>query len=182
VARSLSDRRAIGAALIALVAGAAAPAWSASGAFERTWGFDVDASNPGTGFEVCTVAANCKAGVPSGPVGGGLNAPIAIGTGRAGEVYVGDAATDRIQKFEADGTFVAAWGEGVVSGTPGTYEICTVPESLPPELVRGHRRRVQHPVRHRDRLAGQRLLGGRRQGHEARLRRTFHRRLGEGRR
>jgi KAP-like P-loop domain-containing protein len=79
-----AERRAIGAALLAAVAAvAAAPAWLASGAFERTWGFDVDAANPGTGFEICTVAPNCKQGVVFGYAGGSLNGPIGIGTGPA---------------------------------------------------------------------------------------------------
>ncbi|HLK09969.1 MAG TPA: hypothetical protein VKW76_01170 [Candidatus Binatia bacterium] len=105
------------------------PAWSASGAFERTWGFDVDAANPGTGFEVCTVAANCKQGIVFGYAGGSLNGPIGIGAGPGGEVYVGNVGFSRVDKFDADGSFVAAWGEGVASGNPGTYEICTVPAS-----------------------------------------------------
>jgi hypothetical protein len=125
--RSLPERRAIGAALIAAMAAvAAAPAWSASGAFERTWGVDVDAANPGTGFEICTVAANCKRGVPPGWAVGSLNGPIGIGAG-PGAVYVGNIGFSRIDRFNADGSPVAAWGEGVVSGNPGSYEICAVP-------------------------------------------------------
>ena len=121
---SLPDRRAIAVGLVAVVT-AAVPAWSASGVFERTWGFDVDASDPGTGYEVCTTAASCKQGTLSGFAGGSLNGPIGVGTGRAGEVYVAEVGGGRVEKFLADGTFVAAWGEGVVSGSPGTYEICT---------------------------------------------------------
>src|SRR5262249_22703219 len=59
--------------------------------------------------------------------GDGFNGPLAIGIGPGGEVYVGDIGFQRIEKFEPDGTFVAAWGEGVVTGSPGTYETCTVP-------------------------------------------------------
>jgi len=44
---------------LTILAGAP-PAWCASGAFERTWGFDVDATDPGTGIEVCTVASSCQ--------------------------------------------------------------------------------------------------------------------------
>jgi NHL repeat-containing protein len=122
--KSRPHRPPIGAALVAVLT-AAVPAWPASGLFERTWGYDVDGSNAGTGYEVCTTAADCKQGIPFGPAGGSLNGPIGIGTGRAGEVYVGEVGASRVEKFLADGTFVAAWGEGVVSGNPGTYEICT---------------------------------------------------------
>jgi hypothetical protein len=119
--------RTILAALVpALAAVIAAPAWAASGAFERTWGFDVDAANPGTGYEVCTVAAECRQGVNSGHVGGSLSGGTAVGTGRTGEVYVGEVGNSRVEKFNADGTWVAAWGEGVATGNPGIYEMCTV--------------------------------------------------------
>ena len=83
------------------VAAVATPAWSASGAFERTWGYDVDAANLGTGYEVCTVAADCKQGINFGYAGGSLNGGNAIGTGRAGEVYVGEVGNSRIEKFDS---------------------------------------------------------------------------------
>ena len=37
--------------------------YTASGGFVRAWGFDVVSGNAETGFEVCAVAAQCKAGV-----------------------------------------------------------------------------------------------------------------------
>ena len=36
--------------------------FDADGNFLRMWGWDVDSSLAGTGLEICTVAANCKAG------------------------------------------------------------------------------------------------------------------------
>jgi len=44
---------------------------AASGRFDRTWGENVDAANPGTGFEICTDAANWKFGTQSG-LGGSM--------------------------------------------------------------------------------------------------------------
>jgi hypothetical protein len=57
----------------------------------------------------------------------------ASGAGGAvpGDVYVADESLNRIQRFDADGGFVAAWGEDVVkAGAPGDtgtgYEVCIV--------------------------------------------------------
>jgi hypothetical protein len=45
--------------------------FDAQGGFISTWGLDVEIGG-GTGFEICTIAANCKAG-SSGGVGGAFN-------------------------------------------------------------------------------------------------------------
>jgi hypothetical protein len=108
--------------------------FSATGSFIRAWGSDVD-STGGTGFEVCEVAANCKAGIP-GTGAGALNTSGAIAgvaTDSAGNVYVADASTDpsavsaRVQKFGPGGAFLAMGGWNVDSVNPSTeYEVCTI--------------------------------------------------------
>ena len=45
------------------------------------------------------------------------------------DVYVADTGNHRVDQFEANGTFVRAWGWGVVAGGLGGFEICT-PASL----------------------------------------------------
>ncbi len=78
--------------------------FTASGAFVRAFGADIDASTPGTGFEVCTVVANCQAGpagdnVPVGRFATGYPKRVAAdGTGR---IYTVEAAglTRRVQSF-----------------------------------------------------------------------------------
>ncbi len=98
---------------------AAAPTW------ERAWGEDV-VTGGGTGAEICTVAAECKAGLSTGGLGGELNAPRGIAIGPDGDVYVTEDARNRVQKFDADGNFERAWGKDVVTGGGTGFEICTV--------------------------------------------------------
>ena len=50
----------------------AAPAHASRFAFDRAFGLDVDAAAPGTGYEICTVAVNCK-GSTIGTQGGQLS-------------------------------------------------------------------------------------------------------------
>jgi NHL repeat-containing protein len=108
--------------------------FDSSGNFLRTWGKDVIQSgqpgDTGTGFEICTVAASCKAG-ELGALGGELNAPLGISADTAGNVYVAENLGSRIQKFDFSGNFQRAWGKDVIqSGKPGDtgtgFEICTV--------------------------------------------------------
>lgn len=46
-----------------------------------------------------------------------FQAPFGIATGAAGEVYVADCQLDRVQKFDASGTFLTKWGSGPGTGT-----------------------------------------------------------------
>jgi hypothetical protein len=71
-------------------------------------------------------------GATTGTLGGQFNAPRGIavnqnGTGgaAAGDFYVADSANNRIQQFNADGTFVRGWGFDVVTGGVAGFEICT---------------------------------------------------------
>jgi hypothetical protein len=90
--------------------------------FARAWGRDVIVGG-GDDFETCTVAANCKAGGTSSR-GGELEGPRWVATDPAGNAYVLDSDNARVEKFDADGTFLRAWGKGVVSPGGGA-EICT---------------------------------------------------------
>jgi tripartite motif-containing protein 71 len=94
------------------------------GNWERTWGKDVD-SGGGTGFEVCTVAANCQAG-DKGGLGGELYFPFGVAADAAGKVYVVDAGNSRIDKFDSSGNWERAWGKDVDSGGGTAFEVCTV--------------------------------------------------------
>ncbi len=94
------------------------------GNFLRAWGKDVDTA-AGTGFEICTVAANCKAG-SSGGLGGEMSFAAGVGTDTVGNVYLADIGNDRIQKFDSEGNFLRAWGKDVDSvtvGHPGCQEV-----------------------------------------------------------
>ncbi|MEX2448685.1 MAG: hypothetical protein WD404_08080 [Solirubrobacterales bacterium] len=96
-------------------------------------------SNP----EVCTVAAECRAGVRghsaaafnsvrdgSPQVQGMPHDPTALdvskdGEAGAGRVFVTDPGNRRLMEFGLDGEFTRAWGLGVDSGQ-SAFEICTM--------------------------------------------------------
>ena len=99
----------------------ARPATAAASAFERAWGKDVG----GAGVGLCTTAASCQAG-SSGALGGQLNSPGYVATDPAGNVYVADTGNRRVDKFDAAGTFLLAWGKDVGGSGVG---ICTVAAS-----------------------------------------------------
>ncbi len=100
---------------------------AANGDFERAWGKDVDANDPSTGFEICTIAENCKNGVNTTAGSGELNQPSGIAVDQAsGWVYVFDRVNNRVQKFDLDGSFILMFGLDVNATTAGTgFEICT---------------------------------------------------------
>jgi sugar lactone lactonase YvrE len=118
--------------------------FDSAGNFEAAWGKNVVAGG-GTGYEVCTVAANCQGGEEGG-LGGELRNPDGIATDGAGNVYVSDYANDRIQKFDPAGEFKATWGRGVVSGGTNEFEICTVAEDCHAGNAGGKGGELDHPV------------------------------------
>lgn len=94
-----------------------------------------------TGFEVCTVAANCKAGVSTPDIGGVISMPNPNGGTRhgdltiapqgapnAGNLLVTDPNRARVQEFTAAGEFVRAFGFDVAAVGPGNagtdFEVC----------------------------------------------------------
>jgi sugar lactone lactonase YvrE len=98
--------------------------FDSSGSFLRAWGKDVidpaSAGNTGTGFEICVAGVNtCKEGDNTGALGGEIASARGVGTDAAGNVYVGDAENNRVQKFDSSGNFLRAWGKNVVAtGSP----------------------------------------------------------------
>jgi DNA-binding beta-propeller fold protein YncE len=99
-----------------------------NGVFQRAWGKDV-VSGGATGAEVCTVAANCKAGAASTGLGGELNTPVALAPDGTGNVYVADTNGSQVQKFSDLGTWDRTWGKDVVAGGSTGPEVCTAAAS-----------------------------------------------------
>jgi hypothetical protein len=93
-----------------------------SGAFLRAFGKNVDGANPGTGFEVCTTAADCLGG-DRASTAGAFDSVIDVAVDAAGNVYTAEDQNHRIQKFTAAGAFVSTWGKGVNGGSG--LETCT---------------------------------------------------------
>lgn len=76
--------------------------FSSSGAFVRTWG--------------TTGTKNGSTPAPDGA----FSMPVDLATGLNGDVYVSDEVNNRIQRFDANGTFLGKWGANGGTGDPGT--------------------------------------------------------------
>jgi hypothetical protein len=108
--------------------------FDSSGTFIRAWGFDViQSGKPGDlgneVFEVCTVAADCKAGPESfSPAPGGkFFYPEGIAIDQAdGSVYVHEREFRRVQKFSSTGAFQLAFGKDVDTGGGTGAEVCII--------------------------------------------------------
>jgi tripartite motif-containing protein 71 len=131
----------------------AAPAGAASGNWDRAWGRDVDSVLGGTGFEICTVAANCKIGThpnATPAIGGALEHPTGVATDGAGNVYVADYFNDRVQKFDSSGNFLRAWGRDVVATGPedlgNGFEVCTIAANCQAGSTGGAKGELSSPV------------------------------------
>jgi len=119
--------------------------FTSSGAFIRSWGFDVTlpAASPASSasFEVCIVVADCKAGVasvsPVNGLGGQFSSPAGVAVDQVtGRVFVSDVGFNRVQVFSATGTFLLAFGQDVIqAGKPndnGTgFEVCDTTAASP---------------------------------------------------
>ncbi len=108
--------------------------FDSSGAFIGAWGRDViQGGKPGDlgdAFELCTVAADCKAGsrgtLADGP-GGELAGPQGVAVDQAsGNVYVTEQNNRRVSEFTSSGTFLRTFGWDVETGGVTTFEVCTV--------------------------------------------------------
>ncbi|HEV7493176.1 hypothetical protein [Baekduia sp.] len=95
--------------------------FSSAGSFIRAWGWGVADGLPS--LEICTLS--CQAGIP-GTGAGQFTTPTFIAVDNsagasAGDVYVGDTATNQVQKFTASGSLITAWGSGgKLDGTTAT--------------------------------------------------------------
>jgi hypothetical protein len=102
--------------------------FSEDGAFIRAFGFEVNTSGSGN---ICTVAANCKAGTASSAAGGmGTPQGIVVEQG-TGNLYVTDQGNHRVDVYSATGVFQGAFGWNVAAaGDPGDtdptnqFELC----------------------------------------------------------
>jgi hypothetical protein len=105
--------------------------FSGAGAFKEAWGRNVDAINPETGYERCTVAANCQAASASTGAGGDFSEPTAIAVDQStGNVYVVDALNRRVEEFAAAGAFLRAFGQDVVSSGPDNSSATNAVQTL----------------------------------------------------
>lgn len=90
------------------------------GSFIHAFGADV---NP-TGGDFCTAASECQKGAES-EAAGGFRFPSAIAVTDSGNLYAADITNNRINEFTFGGSFVGAFGQGVVDGT-SAFQACTL--------------------------------------------------------
>jgi NHL repeat len=107
-------------ALVFLLGGLLAVVFSAAPALAiDTHVFSSSIGGPGSGAGELSLRASEMEGAGSG---------VAVNA-TTHDVYVADTENHRVDEFEANGTFVRAWGWGVVTGGLGGFEACT-PASL----------------------------------------------------
>jgi hypothetical protein len=105
--------------------------FDADGNFISAWGADVNSPAGGSAYEICVVAANCKAGVAAAGNGaasgdGDLSTPEGVAVDEdTGNVYVSDRENRRIDEYDGAGVFIRSFGFDVDATTAGTgYEVC----------------------------------------------------------
>ncbi len=112
--------------------------FDSSGAFLFAFGWSVNAATPEEKLQVCTAATGCQAGkTGTGPGQFGIfGGPGNITVDPSSHtIYVVDDQNSRVQKFDASGNFLLAFGKGVNTGTSGQADICT--SAGPPTNVCG---------------------------------------------
>jgi virginiamycin B lyase len=113
--------------------------------FVRAFGWDVETGGVTT-FEVCTVAASCKAGVGGANPGqfATLNSPSDVGVDSEGNVYALDFTNKRIQKFSSTPALItekfAATALSEAFGTGELLNIAVDPSSAPNRVLVSGRR------------------------------------------
>jgi Ca2+-binding RTX toxin-like protein len=97
-------------------------AYAPDGSFLRSFGTDVIPGG-GTGFEVCTTATGCQAGVNSGP--GHMTIPGGVAVDCRGAIWVADTGSSTVKRYGEPGTLVCpkprcAGREATIEGTSGS--------------------------------------------------------------
>ena len=127
--------------------------FDSSGNFLRAWGKDVVAGG-GTGFEICTVAADCKAGAIRSSRRR-VQLPRRRRRRRRRETSTSPTATTtRIQKFDSSGNFLRAWGKDVAPAAASGIRDLHRRRGLQERRVRAHSGGEFRLPRCRRRLAG----------------------------
>jgi DNA-binding beta-propeller fold protein YncE len=95
--------------------------FSTGGAFIFGAGREVELGGAG---DVCTEAAGgCEAG-QAGAAAGGFESVSGVAADVDGNLYASDYSNNRVSEFGPGGSFIRAFGEGVLDGNP-EFQICT---------------------------------------------------------
>jgi hypothetical protein len=98
--------------------------YDGAGAFIASFGFDVDATTAGTGYEVCLATDVCQQGVAGASIGQigeanvGLGVAVSPADGSAvtGTVFLADTGNRRVNTYNLDGTSPASFGSAINFG------------------------------------------------------------------
>jgi hypothetical protein len=102
--------------------------FTAAGSFVEAFGADVENPAGGSAFEVCTVAAECKAGAEGSANGQfAFNSPNRLAVDDAGRVYAIDNGNSRVQRFTSAPAFDTVYGTTQLSGSPAPTDIAIDP-------------------------------------------------------
>jgi sugar lactone lactonase YvrE len=98
--------------------------FTAGGEFLRAFGKEVNPDQSAANRDVCTLASGCQAGTSSA-VAGAFRGPNAVAIDSGDEIYVADEELNRIDQFSIDGSFIRAFGTGVIDGSEA-FQVCTL--------------------------------------------------------
>ena len=92
-----------------------------AGTFQLMWGWGVNLEGL---FELETCVSSCQA-AHAGRGDGELVVAKGITVDSAGNVYVADTYSQRIQKYDSEGRFELMWGWGVDANNSDSFQVCS---------------------------------------------------------
>jgi sugar lactone lactonase YvrE len=113
--------------------------FTSAGDFIHAFGKEVNPS----GGDVCTASTGCRKGAESA-MAGGLAFPSAVAVDGSGSLYVADTRNNRINEFSFDGTFIRAFGEGVINGA-SAFQVCSTATGCSTGIPSGSLNSVSSP-------------------------------------
>jgi DNA-binding beta-propeller fold protein YncE len=103
------------------------------GNFIRAFGRGVNPATDTAIFGVCTAATGCRSGTEGGNAGA-VNGAVGMAFDAQGHVLAADNTNNRVSEFGSDGSFIRAFGEGVINGE-AAFQVCTTPTGCRAGLV-----------------------------------------------
>lgn len=94
-----------------------------AGSFVRAFGRGVNPATDTAVYGVCTAATGCRSGT-EGSNAGAVNGAVGIAFDSQGHVLAADNTNNRVSEFGSDGSFIRAFGEGVINGE-AAFQVCT---------------------------------------------------------
>jgi hypothetical protein len=93
------------------------------GVFIRAWGWGV--RDGAAELQTCTSATKCQEGLEGSGAGEFARGVVGIALDSVGDLFVVDANSHRVQKFDSEGHFLLMFGGGVDQGPHHLGDVCT---------------------------------------------------------